>query len=39
MPLMLRQTTNNDFDPAQITAGTGLLNSNVREIVTAGFRF
>jgi hypothetical protein len=28
--------SNNDFDPAQI-AGTGLLNNNIREIVTTGF--
>jgi hypothetical protein len=25
---------NNDYDPAQIIAGTGLLNKNIREIVT-----
>ncbi|SHF90207.1 protein involved in gliding motility SprA [Flavobacterium micromati] len=31
--------SNNDFDPAQIAAGTGLLNSNVREIVTADSGF
>ena len=31
--------TNNDFDPAQIVAGTGLLNSNVREIATADSGF
>ncbi|MEC5164305.1 cell surface protein SprA [Flavobacterium sp. PL11] len=33
--------SNNDFDPAQIDKGTGLLNPNIREIVTAnsGFNF
>jgi cell surface protein SprA len=31
--------SNNDFDPAQIAAGTGLLNRNVREIVTADSGF
>ncbi len=27
--------SNNDYDPAQIDAGTGLLNSNIREIATS----
>ena len=27
--------TNNDYDPDQIKTGTGLLNSNIREMVTA----
>ena len=31
--------TNNDYDPAQITAGTGLLNPNIREIVTSNSGF
>ncbi|MEM8522000.1 cell surface protein SprA [Flavobacterium sp. PL12] len=31
--------TNNDYDPAQITLGTGLLNPNIREIVTANSGF
>ncbi|NMH27101.1 T9SS outer membrane translocon Sov/SprA [Flavobacterium silvaticum] len=33
--------SNNQYDPALITAGGGLLNSNIREIVTAsaGFNF
>ncbi|MFN7100713.1 MAG: cell surface protein SprA, partial [Flavobacterium sp.] len=31
--------TNNDYDPAQITAGTGLLNPNIREIATASSGF
>jgi cell surface protein SprA len=31
--------SNNDFDPAQIIAGTGLLNKNIREIVTSGSGF
>ncbi|MBK0370252.1 T9SS outer membrane translocon Sov/SprA [Flavobacterium agrisoli] len=31
--------SNNDFDPAQIAAGTGLLNSNIREIATANSGF
>ncbi|TRX42382.1 T9SS outer membrane translocon Sov/SprA [Flavobacterium restrictum] len=31
--------TNNDYDPAQITAGTGLLNSKIREIATANSGF
>lgn len=30
---------NNDYDPAQIEAGTGLLNSNIREIVTSNSGF
>ena len=31
--------TNNDYDPAQITTGTGLLNPNIREIVTSNSGF
>ena len=31
--------TNNDYDPAQIEAGTGLLNKNIREIATSGSGF
>lgn len=31
--------TNNDYDPAQINAGTGLLNPNIREIATANSGF
>ncbi|HSN47526.1 MAG TPA: cell surface protein SprA, partial [Flavobacterium sp.] len=31
--------SNNDYDPAQIAAGTGLLNSNIREIATSGSGF
>lgn len=31
--------SNNDYDPAQITTGTGLLNPNIREIVTANSGF
>ena len=31
--------SNNDYDPAQINAGTGLLNPNIREIVTANSGF
>ena len=31
--------SNNDYDPAQIDAGTGLLNKNIREIVTANSGF
>ena len=31
--------TNNDYDPAQIDAGTGLLNNNIREIATSGSGF
>ncbi|HQZ25067.1 MAG TPA: cell surface protein SprA [Flavobacterium sp.] len=31
--------TNNDYDPAQIDAGTGLLNKNIREIATSGSGF
>ncbi len=31
--------SNNDYDPAQISAGTGLLNPNIREIVTANSGF
>lgn len=31
--------SNNDYDPAQIAAGTGLLNSNIREIATANSGF
>jgi cell surface protein SprA len=31
--------SNNDYDPAQINAGTGLLNKNIREIVTANSGF
>ena len=31
--------TNNDYDPAQIIAGTGLLNNNIREIATSGAGF
>jgi cell surface protein SprA len=30
---------NNDYDPAQILAGTGLLNKNIREIVTSSSGF
>lgn len=30
---------NNDYDPAQIASGTGLLNTNIREIVTANSGF
>ena len=31
--------SNNDYDPAQINSGTGLLNPNIREIVTANSGF
>ena len=31
--------SNNDYDPAQIAAGTGLLNSSIREIATSGSGF
>jgi cell surface protein SprA len=31
--------SNNDYDPAQIAAGTGLLNNNIREIVTSSSGF
>ena len=31
--------SNNDFDPAQILTGTGLLNKNIREIVTSSSGF
>ena len=31
--------SNNDYNPAQINAGTGLLNPNIREIVTANSGF
>jgi cell surface protein SprA len=31
--------SNNDFDPAQIPSGTGLLNSNIREIATSSSGF
>ncbi|NRT14001.1 cell surface protein SprA [Flavobacterium sp. 28A] len=31
--------SNNDYDPAQIANGTGLLNTNIREIVTASSGF
>ncbi|WP_035669833.1 cell surface protein SprA [Flavobacterium sp. 83] len=31
--------SNNDYDPAQIASGTGLLNSNIREIVTSSSGF
>ncbi len=31
--------TNNDYDPAQIESGTGLLNNNIREIATSGSGF
>ncbi len=31
--------SNNDYDPAQILTGTGLLNNNIREIVTANSGF
>lgn len=31
--------SNNDFDPAQIDTGTGLLNKNIREIATSGSGF
>jgi cell surface protein SprA len=31
--------SNNDFDPAQIASGTGLLNKNIREIVTSSSGF
>jgi cell surface protein SprA len=31
--------SNNDYDPSQIDAGTGLLNRNIREIVTASSGF
>ncbi|WP_158980898.1 MULTISPECIES: cell surface protein SprA [unclassified Flavobacterium] len=30
---------NNDYDPAQIAAGTGLLNANIREIATSNSGF
>ena len=30
---------NNDYDPAQIAAGTGLLNNNIREIATSSSGF
>jgi len=31
--------SNNDYDPAQIVTGTGLLNNNIREIATSGSGF
>ena len=31
--------SNNDYDPAQIISGTGLLNNNIREIATANSGF
>ncbi|MGL2987377.1 cell surface protein SprA [Flavobacterium sp. RSSA_27] len=31
--------SNNDYDPAQIATGTGLLNSNIREIATSSSGF
>ena len=31
--------SNNDYDPAQIKSGSGLLNSNIREIATSGSGF
>ncbi len=31
--------SNNDYDPAQIATGTGLLNNNIREIATSGSGF
>jgi cell surface protein SprA len=31
--------SNNDYDPAQIAAGTGLLNNNIREIATSDSGF
>ncbi len=31
--------SNNDYDPAQIIAGTGLLNNKIREIATSGSGF
>ncbi|WP_367772158.1 cell surface protein SprA [Flavobacterium sp. WC2421] len=31
--------SNNDYDPAQILTGSGLLNSNIREIVTSNSGF
>ena len=31
--------SNNDYDPAQIEAGTGLLNNNIREIATSNSGF
>ncbi|MFV8341757.1 cell surface protein SprA [Flavobacterium sp. XS2P39] len=31
--------SNNDYDPAQIAAGSGLLNNNIREIVTSSSGF
>ncbi|MBP2284073.1 cell surface protein SprA [Flavobacterium sp. CG_23.5] len=31
--------SNNDYDPAQILAGSGLLNNNIREIVTSNSGF
>ena len=31
--------SNNDYDPAQISAGTGLLNNNIREIATSNSGF
>ena len=31
--------SNNDYDPTQIIAGTGLLNENIREIVTSNSGF
>ncbi|TDD78592.1 T9SS outer membrane translocon Sov/SprA [Flavobacterium caseinilyticum] len=31
--------SNNDYDPAQISTGSGLLNSNIREIVTSNSGF
>ena len=31
--------SNNDYDPAQIASGTGLLNNNIREIVTSSSGF
>ncbi|MFV5694629.1 cell surface protein SprA [Flavobacterium sp. LB3P122] len=31
--------SNNDYDPAQINAGTGLLNNNIREIVSSSSGF
>jgi hypothetical protein len=30
---------NNDYDPAQIGTGTGLLNNNIREIATSSSGF
>ena len=31
--------SNNDYDPAQIATGSGLLNNNIREIATSGSGF